>query len=102
MADDILISGPRGLGNLTAILIFLVYLIGTLLLTERRLGYVIMFLGGLTAAGMPVLHMWGNGIGKMRGFFFIWGLLALGTLGLFSAILAAEGFWRLQWRRPKE
>ncbi len=59
-----------------------------------------MILGGITAAGMPVIHMW-NGIGKARGFFFVWGLLALGVLGMFSIILAAEGFWRLQWRRPK-
>jgi hypothetical protein len=98
MADDILIGGPRGLTNLTAILIMLIYLIGTLLLNERRSGYVIMFLGGIIAAGMPVIHMW-YGIGKARGFFFVWGLLALGVLGVFSAILAAEGFWRLRRNR---
>ena len=99
MADDILISGPRGLTNLTAILVMLIYLIGTLLLNERRSGYVIMFFGGIIAAGMPVLHFW-YGIGKLRGFFFVWGLLSLGVLGVFSAILAAEGFWRLQRKQP--
>ena len=99
LADAILHGDPRGLTNFTAIFIFLVYLIGTLLLNERRTGYIIMFLGGIIAVGMPFIHMW-YGIGKTRGFFFIWGLLALGTLGLFSAILAAEGFWRLR-RQPK-
>lgn len=99
LADDILISGPRGLTNLTGIAVFLVYLIGTLLLDERRSGYLIMFFGGIIAAGMPVLHMY-YGIGPKRGLFFIWGLLALGTLGVFSAILAAQEFWRVQ-RGPK-
>ena len=95
LTDDILIAGPRGLSNLIGILILLVYLIGTLLLAERRSGYVIMILCGITAAGMPVLHMW-NGIGKARGFFFVWGLLALGVLGLFLVILAARGLWNFK------
>jgi multidrug efflux pump subunit AcrB len=95
LADDILISGPRGLTNLTAIAVFLVYLIGTLLLNRRRSGFVIMFLGGIIAAGMPVLHMY-YGIGPKRGLFFIWGLLALGTLGVFSAILAVQEFRSLR------
>lgn len=92
-ADDILNGGPRGLTNLTAILIFLIYLIGTLLLNGRRSGNIIMFLGGIIAAAMPVIHMW-YGIGKARGLLFIWGLLALGVLGVFSAILAAQEMMR--------
>jgi hypothetical protein len=92
MADDILVAGPRGLTNLTVIAVLVIYLIGTLLLSERRSGYVIMILCGLTALGMPVLHMW-YGIGKARGFFFIWGLLALGIIGVFTVILAARELW---------
>jgi len=95
MADDILVSGPRGLTNFTAIAVMLVYLIGTLLLNERRSGYIIMFLGGLIAVGMPAIHLW-YGIGPKRGFFFVWGLLMLGVVGLFSMILAADGFRRLR------
>lgn len=87
MADDILISGPRGFTNLTAIAILAVYLVGTLLLSERRSGYVIMLLGGIIALGMPVLHFW-YGIGKARGFVFVAGLLALGIIGIFNVILA--------------
>jgi len=93
LADDILLNGPRGLGNFIGILILLIYLIGTLLLAERRSGYVVMILGGIVAVGMPVIHMMGNGIGKARGLFFIFGLLALGVLGLFNVLLAAQGLW---------
>lgn len=99
MADDILLSGPRGLTNFTAIFVMLVYLIGTLLLNGRRSGYIIMFLGGLIAVGMPGIHMW-YGIGPKRGLFFIWGLLMLGVLGLFSMILAANEFRSLQRQQP--
>jgi hypothetical protein len=95
MADDILIAGPRGLTNLTVIVVLVIYMIGTILLAERRSGYVIMILCGLTALGMPVLHMW-YGIGKARGFFFIWGLLALGVIGAFTTILAARELWRFK------
>jgi hypothetical protein len=48
---------PAGPGNLVAILILLVFLCGTLLLAGRRSGYILMLLGGIFAAGMPVLHL---------------------------------------------
>ena len=34
-------------------------------------------------------------------FFFVWTLLAIGVLGVFSAILSARGLWSLPWRRPR-
>jgi len=98
VTDDIARGiSPPGADNMGAVVIFLVWLIGTLALAERRLGYVIMFIGGLFAAAMPVLHMRGARYGAIAastgGFFFVWTLIAVGAIGAFSAILAARALW---------
>ena len=90
---------PAGPGNLVVILILLVYLIGTVLLAGRRSGYVIMFIGGLFAAGMPVLHLTGPRFGltpRPFAHFFMWTLIVLGVSGLFGMILAARDLWRFK------
>ena len=84
---------PAGPGNLVAILILLVYLCGTVLLAGRRSGYVIMLIGGLFAAAMPVLHLTAPRFGlvpRPGQAFFMWTLIALGVMGTFSIILAAR------------
>ena len=110
LADDI-VRGfePGGLANLVGgVLITVVWLYGALLLSERRSGHIIMLLGGLVAIFVPYVHMKGRGVGvssKIANFsghfFFVWTLLAIGVLGLFSAILSARGLWSLPWRRPR-
>lgn len=88
---------PAGPGNLVAILILFVYLCGTVLLAGRRSGYVIMLIGGLFAAGMPVIHLTSPRFGlvpRPGAHFFMWTLIALGVTGLFSVILAARDLWR--------
>ncbi len=105
LTDDI-IHGmePGGLSNLVGgVLILVVWLYGTLVLAERRSGYVIMLLGGLLAAAIPFFHMRGAGVGgefaKSSGaFFFVWTLLALGVTGTFSVILSVHGLWSLRAR----
>jgi hypothetical protein len=91
--------------NLNAVPVFVILLYGTLVLAERRSGYVIMLLGGIIAAGMPVVHMSGarfpERAASSGGFFFVWTLLALGVTGLFSVILSVHGLWSLPWRRPR-
>jgi hypothetical protein len=94
--------------NLFGVLILAVWLYVTLVLAERRAGYVIIFLGSLMGAGIPAIHMMGKGVGfggniaKSSGaLFFVWTLLALGVIALFSVILSARGFWALQWGRPR-
>jgi len=66
-------------------------------LTERRSGYVIMLLGGLFAAAMPVLHMTGSRYPAIAtssgGFFFIWSLIVVGVTGSFAVILSARALW---------
>ena len=104
LADDIVRGFEKGgLSNLTALPIFVVWLYGTLVLGERRSGYIIMLFGALLALGVPFLHMRGKGVGEIArssgGFFFVWTLLALGATGLFSIILSIHGLWSLPWRR---
>jgi hypothetical protein len=76
--------------SLMGVLILVVLLYGTLMLAERRSGLIIMLIGGVLAAAMPVIH-WRVSLTKSGTFFFIWTLFALGTLGTFSAILAVRG-----------
>ena len=75
------------------VVIFVVWLYGTLMLSERVSGYVIMLLGGLIAAAMIVLHSPGTVVTKSGGFFFVWTLFLLGMTGWFTAILAARALW---------
>ena len=105
LADDI-VRGiePGGLSNLIGGgLISVVWLYGALVLAERRSGYVILLLGSLLGALVPVVHMRGKGVGvasgiagSSGGFFFVWTLIALGVTALFSAILSARGLWSLR------
>ena len=109
LTDDIIRGFEKGgLSNLTAVPIFVVWLYGTLVLAERRSGYIIMLLGSLLSLAVPVIHMKGKGVGiasgianSSGGFFFVWTLIALGVTGLFSVILSARGLWSLPWRRPR-
>ena len=94
IAQDIVLGfSGGGLANLIGIAILVVYLCGTLLWSDRRLGRVIVLIGSLLAAGMPVIHMTGAGVGVKRSagaFFFIWTLYALGVTGTFGVILAVR------------
>jgi len=99
LAGDIVYGyEPGGLSNLVGGgLITVVWLCGILLLARRRSGYIIMLLGSLFSLVVPIIHMKGKGVGnasRLAGvnghFFFVWILLAIGVLGVFSAILAAR------------
>ena len=96
-----------GASNLVAIPIMVIWLYGTLVLAERRSGYVIIFLGSLLGLGIPVVHMKGAGVGAQvarapnGGFFFVWTMIALGVTSLFSIVLSARGLWSPQWGQSR-
>ena len=101
VTDDIVRGiSPARADNVGAVVIFVVWLLGTLPLAERLSGYVIMLLGGLFAAAMPVLHMRGAGYATIAkssgGFFFVWTLIAVGVTGTFAVILSARALWVLR------
>jgi hypothetical protein len=110
LTDDIVRGFEKGgLSNLVGgVLISVVWLYGTTVLAERRSGYIIMFLGSLLSLGVPIIHMKGKGVGVTSSlghssghFFFVWTLIVIGVLGLFSAILSVRELWSLPWRRPR-
>jgi hypothetical protein len=97
-----------GGSTLVGVPILVVWLYGTLALTQRRSGYVIMLLGSLIAMAMPVFHVMGRE-GVFRGqlarscgdFLFVWTLHALCVTGMFSLILAACGLLNRQPAQPQ-
>ena len=106
LADDIARGmSPGGLPNLFGVVICVVWLYGTLVLAERRSGYVIILIASFLLMGIPVIHMRGAGIGfgtrRSGGFFFIWTLFALGVTALFSVILSVRGLWSPQWGQSR-
>ena len=105
ITDDIVRGlSPARSDNIGAVAIFVVWLLGTLPLAERVPGYIIMLLGGLFAAAMPVLHMRGARYPAIAtsdgGFFFVWTLIAVGVTGTFAVILAARALWLRRSRKP--
>jgi len=105
-ADEV----ARGLepGTIAAaggLLILAVWLSGTLVFAERRVGLIIILLGALLASGVPVLHMLGKGLVLGRygntnaKFFWVWTNIALGASGMVSLVLATRELWSLPWRR---
>jgi hypothetical protein len=105
-ADDI-VRGiePGTIVNYPGILILVVLLYATLALEERRSGYVILLLGSILGAGIPVVHLMGKGVSRIAqtsgGFFFVWTLLALGATATFSLILSVHGLWGLRKAPPR-
>jgi hypothetical protein len=108
LTDDV-VRGmePGGVNNVIGVIILVVWLYATLVLAERRSGYVIVLLASLLASGIPVIHMRGAGLvgGRIANsggiFFWVWTLIALGVTALFSLILSARGLWSLQSRPPQ-
>jgi hypothetical protein len=105
LADD-MVHGmfPGGLPNIAVVLLLVVWLYATLLLTERRSGYVIILVLSLFVSGVSVLHMRGAGgmtagIKSGGGFFFAFTLFALDMTALLSVILSVRGLWNLK-RQP--
>ena len=100
VTDDIVRGISKAESSNIALVVLVVFLYGTLVLAERRSGHVIMFLVGLFAAAMPVLHMRGARYPEIAaspgGFFFVWTLWALGALGGVTMILSVRGLWSLR------
>jgi len=90
------------------VLILVVWLYGTLALSERRSGYIIMLLASIFGLGVLIMHMRGAGLvggrianySGIRIFFWVWTLIGLGVTSTFSAILSARARWGLKRESP--
>ena len=110
LADDIVRGFEKGgPSNLIVVPVAVIWLYGTLVLAERRSGYVIILLASLLGAYVPVVHFRlaggavGRGIATSSGaLFWVWTLIALGVCSVFSVILSAQGLWKLQWGRSRK
>jgi len=105
LSDDI-VRGfePGGFRQINGIVILVVWLYGTMVLSGRRSGYIIILLGSLLTSLMPVAHMRGAGLvgGRVAHtsgmLFWVWTLITVGATALFSVVLSVRELWRLPWR----
>lgn len=92
-----------GGSTLVSIPVLAIWLYGTLMLSERRSGHIIMLVGSVLTLGMPVLHVMAKE-GIFHGaiarsspaFLFVWTLHAMGLMGLFCFMLSVRGLWSLR------
>jgi hypothetical protein len=97
-----------GGSTLVAVPILAIWLYGTLLLSERRWGHIIMLVGSLIGIAVPVVHAM-SPAGFFHGaiarsspaFLFVWTLHALGVIGLFCFVLAVRRLWSLRRSQPR-
>ncbi len=86
-------AGGRTL--LVGVVILAVWLYGTVALSGRRAGHVIMLLGSLFGCAMPVIHTAGSGLGgdfaKSEGaLLYIFTILALGASAAVAFVLCLQ------------
>ena len=93
MTHDVIRQAEGAVSYPIPVLVFALWLYGTLMLSDRVWGYVIMLVGGLFGVGMIIVHSNGIVVGKSGGFFFVWTLFALSTTGWVTMILSARGLW---------
>ena len=97
---------PGGFKHLQTILTMSLWTYGTVALTGRRSGYLLMLLGALLGSLVSIAHMRGPGLvgGRIANTdgMLLWVLseLLLGVTAGVSAVLAAQGLWN-SWR-PQE
>ena len=81
LTHDVLLQAEGHVKYPIPVFVFALWLYGTLMLSDRVWGYVIMLFGGLFGAGMIIVHSKGIVVAKSGGFFFVWTLFALSTTG---------------------
>ncbi|HYY97177.1 MAG TPA: hypothetical protein VE642_01225 [Pyrinomonadaceae bacterium] len=102
-ADDVVRGmAPGKFTNIIPVVFLFVWLYATLMLAERRSGYIIILIFSLLVTGLPVIHMRRGGLvggdiaNSSGALFFVWTLIAVGVTGLFSVILSARELWSLR------
>jgi hypothetical protein len=93
---------PGGLKHIQTILTMAFWLYGTVVLTGRRSGYIVMLLGALLGSLVSIAHMRGAGLvgGRIANtdgmVLWVFPQLILGVTASVSVVLAAQGLWSLR------
>lgn len=103
VSDDI-VRGyePGGLKHLQTYLTMGVWLWGTVALTGRRAGYILMLLGALLGTLVSIAHMRGPGLvgGRIANsegmLLWVFPQILLGVTASVSVVLAAQALWNLR------
>jgi hypothetical protein len=109
LVDDIVYGSEKSVASgLLIVVILAVWLYGTLMLSERLAGHIIMLFGSLLGLTIFFVHLTGTGglqgieIGKRSGaFFFVWTLLALAVASLLALTVSAQGLWSMLRSRAR-
>ena len=109
-ADDVARGfAPGKFSNIIPVVVFVIWLYGTMLVyAERKSGYIVVLVLSVLCTGVPLIHMTragmvGGRVANTSGaFFFVWTLIMIGVTTLFSAILAARGLWRRRQSRRSQ
>lgn len=109
VSDDI-VRGyePGGFKHIQTAFTMGLWMYGTVALSHRRAGYVLMLLGALLGCLVAIAHMRGPGLvgGRIANsdgmLLWVFTQLLLGATALVSVALAAQGLWQLRRRRGNE
>src|SRR5260221_1003851 len=71
LTDDVLLKAEGAVKYPIPVLVFVVWLYGTLMLSDRVSGYIITLLDGLIPAGVIVVHSMGGGVAQFGGLVFL-------------------------------
>jgi hypothetical protein len=93
LSQDVLLLAVGSVTYPIPVVVFTVWLYGTLLLADRLGGLIIMLFGGLIGAAMIVVHSKGIVVGRAGGLSFVVNLFVLSTSGWMTMILAGRGIW---------
>ena len=90
---------PGGFKHIQTILTMSLWTYGTVALTGRRSGYILMLLGALLGSLVSIAHMRGPGLvgGRIANsdgmLLWVFSELLLGVTACVSVVLAAQGLW---------
>lgn len=102
LADDIRrdTNGMNQGGLIAVVLTLVAWLFGILVLSERRVGHVVILAGALLAAFVPVTHLQSVVSGEFArtdgSLFVAWTLLALGVSAILTCVVAVHGLWGMR------
>jgi len=105
LAQDVVYGyEPPKVTTLYALPVAALWLYAALALAGRGSGYILLVVGALASAVVPIIHMSGGGVRQevvqsSGGLFFVGTLLAVAVIASFSVLLAIHGLWSLARRK---